>query len=94
MNPPPHESFPVGKEQYSMVDEGCWYSSKLAIASGTRYVASLSSTQQMRKSIQVQFELILHPSSSYATASSMHPAGRWSLRKLGELLWLEPATLI
>ena len=23
MNPPPHESFPVGKEQYSMVDEGC-----------------------------------------------------------------------
>ena len=23
MNPPPHESFTVGKEQYLMVDEGC-----------------------------------------------------------------------
>lgn len=31
------------------------------------YVASLSSAQQMRKSIQVQFKLILRPSSSCAT---------------------------
>ena len=49
----------------------------------------LSSTQQMRKPIQVQFELILHPSPPYATPALCILLGCWSLRKLGELLWLE-----
>ena len=54
-----------------MVDEDCWYNSKVTIASGDLYVASLSSTQQMRKSIQVQFKPILRLGSSCA----MHHAG-------------------
>ncbi len=35
----------------------------------------LSSTQQMRKSIQIQFEIIITPSFFLRNASSMHPAG-------------------
>ena len=52
-------------------------------------VPSLSSTQQMRKSIQIQFEPILRLGSSYATPALCILLGCWGLRKLGELLWLE-----
>ncbi len=38
----------------------------------------LSSTQQMRKSIQVQFKLVLHPSSSYATPAPCILLGCWA----------------
>ena len=48
--------------------------------------SSLSSTQQMRKSIQIQFEPILRLGSSYATPALCILLGCWSPRKLGELL--------
>ena len=46
----------------------------------------LSNTQQMRKSIQVQFKLILHPSSSYATPALCILLGCWGLRRPYALL--------
>ena len=69
-----------------MVDEGCRYISKLSSARGSLYGANLSSTQQMRKSIQAQFKLVLHPSSSYATPALCILLGCWGLRRPPVLL--------